>query len=83
MALGDVSWHHGWTLHCAAPQPMRSEPCLALSVSYFRDGAKLVPKRIAASRMPSEDRESYSGWLNDLRDGVAARHAFLPIVDLL
>ena len=75
-----MSWHHGWTLHCAAPQPVWSEPRLALSVSYFRDGAQLVPNRIAASRMPSEDRESYSVWLNDLRDGMAARHALLPLV---
>lgn len=42
MELGDVSWHHGWTLHAAGPQPRRSPPRLALAVSYFADGARLL-----------------------------------------
>ncbi|PNH02541.1 hypothetical protein TSOC_011470, partial [Tetrabaena socialis] len=30
MEVGDVSWHHGWTLHCAAQQPLGTPPRLAL-----------------------------------------------------
>lgn len=30
MEMGDVSWHHGWVLHCAAPQPLGTPPRLAL-----------------------------------------------------
>lgn len=46
MAVGDVSWHHGWTLHAAGAQPRGSPPRLALAVSYFADGARLHdPKR--------------------------------------
>jgi hypothetical protein len=42
MAVGDVSWHHGWTLHCAGQQPRRSEPRLAIAISYMADGARLL-----------------------------------------
>ena len=35
MALGDVSWHHGWTLHCAGGQPPGSRPRLALALKVL------------------------------------------------
>ncbi|KAF8057287.1 hypothetical protein HT031_006095 [Scenedesmus sp. PABB004] len=84
MDVGDVSWHHGWALHGAPPQPPGTAPRLALALSFFADGARLL----ARTRDPSvhqhmlhdEDAESYAPWLHDLRDGAPARHALLPLV---
>lgn len=45
MEVGDASWHHGWLLHCAGAQPQGSRPRLALAVSYFADGARLLDER--------------------------------------
>lgn len=81
MEVGDVSWHAGWTLHCATAQPKHSQQRLALSVSYFRDGAKLLPRRLAR-RGQSEDRESYAPWLRDMGDGAAAAHKLLPLIQV-
>ena len=85
-----MSFHHGWTLHCAAPQPPGTPPRMALAVSFFRDGARLLPQpkqprsRAARSLKPGmlhgEDAESYSAWLPDLRGGAKAAHALLPLV---
>ncbi len=47
MSLGDVSWHSGWTLHQASPLPRGAPPRLALSLSFFRDGARTLPKKAA------------------------------------
>ena len=83
MEVGDVSFHHGWTLHTAPAQPKKSEARLALSITYFADGARLLPRRGKAVRrhlQHHEDYESYSGWINDLRDGAVAQHDLLPVV---
>lgn len=84
LALGDVSWHHGWTLHGAPPQPPGSAPRLALAVSFFADGARLLARRKGGSvrrgLLHDEDAESYADWLSALRDGAPARHALLPLV---
>ncbi|EFJ47584.1 hypothetical protein VOLCADRAFT_91857 [Volvox carteri f. nagariensis] len=89
MEVGDVSWHHGWTLHCAAPQPVGTPPRLALTVAFFADGARLLPRTsdssVRSELLHDEDAESYSAWLPALakgkgRDGAVARHKLLPVV---
>jgi len=80
LALGDVTWHAGWTLHCAPPQPAGTPPRLALAVSYFADGAAVLPAALRAGRLADEDAESYAPWLGQLRGGAPAAHALLPLV---
>ena len=80
MNIGDVSWHAGWTLHSSPAQPYGTQRRLALSVSYYSDGARLLPPTLA-SRMQREDLESYSAWLKDLRGGAKAEHPLLPLVE--
>jgi hypothetical protein len=86
MEVGDVSWHHGWTLHCAGPQPEGTPPRVALAISFFADGARLVPRRkktdpsVHLSMMHTEDAETFEGWRSSLKDGAIAAHPLLPIV---
>ena len=78
LSVGDATFHHGWTLHCAAPN-MRRVPRRALAFSYFADGATRLGRE--AKRAPhNEDAESYAAWLRDVRPGAPARHRLLPIV---
>ncbi len=81
MDLGDVSWHHGWLLHHAPAQPEGSPARLALAVSYFVDGARVIEQQCEDDR---EDRESYDAWFGSgpgkLIPGKVARHALLPLV---
>ena len=79
MELGDVSWHSGWTLHNAPAQPQGSPSRLALSFSFFKDGARLLPKK-AAARVQLEDRESFQQWRKELKDGAPAKHKLLPLL---
>jgi hypothetical protein len=80
LALGDVTWHAGWTLHCAPPQPAGTPRRLALAVSYFADGAAVLPAALRAGRLADEDAESYAPWLGQLAGGAPAVHALLPLV---
>lgn len=41
VSAGDVTWHHGWTLH-SSPGNKRDRPRVALAISYFRDGTRLL-----------------------------------------
>ena len=78
LAVGDATWHHGWVLHCAAPN-MLSRPRRALALSYFADGATRLAT--GSKRQPHcEDRESYADWLADVPAGGMARHRLLPLV---
>ena len=44
LALGDVTWHAGWTLHYSDPAP-HCPPRLALAASYFAaDLATVLPQ---------------------------------------
>lgn len=84
MEVGDVSFHHGWLLHCAAAQPKHTQPRLALSVSFFADGARLLARQgdetVHKHVMHTEDEESYARWIKDLPDGAKAVHEALPVV---
>jgi hypothetical protein len=82
MAVGDVSWHHGWTLHAAGEQPVGTPPRMALAVSYFADGARLLDADAASVRrslLHDEDDEGTQGWRDALRGGALARHPLLPV----
>ena len=84
MDLGDVSWHHGWLLHYAPPQPLDSPPRMALAVSYFGDGARVRRAEMSNMECMLEDKESYADWLGpgQLQPGAVARHTLLPLVDV-
>ncbi len=75
-----MSWHSGWTLHTASEQPPGSNSRLALSISFFKDGARLLSKK-AAKQVQTEDQESFQLWKQDLRDGAIARHKLLPLLN--
>jgi hypothetical protein len=85
MALGDVSWHHGWLLHTAGAQPRGTHPRLALAVSFFADGTRVLVqgRSLRAELRHDEDAESYAAWLPALagaKGGAFARHRLLPVV---
>eukprot|EP00798_Chlamydomonas_sp_ICE-L_P003271 gene3271-13295_t len=86
MELGDVSWHHGWILHCAGPQPAGTPARAALAISFFADGARLAPRKkktdpsVRLSMMHTEDDETFAGWRSSLKDGAVAAHPLLPVV---
>lgn len=88
MEVGDVSLHHGWLLHCTAPQPPSSPPRMALAVCLFADGARVLPRggkgagarSLKQGMAHDEDAEGYSSWLRELKPGARAVHAALPLV---
>ena len=77
LQVGDATWHHGWTLHCASPNALRA-PREALAFSFFADGATRLERPQRAPH--AEDSESYAAWLGDVKPGKPARHAMLPLV---
>jgi hypothetical protein len=84
MSVGDVSWHHGWLLHAAGCQPEDTPPRLAIAISFFTDGAKLLARKtdpsVLRDMLHDEDAESYGKWLRSMKDGGVARHPLLPVV---
>lgn len=84
MRVGDVSAHHGWTVHMAPAQPPGSPPRAALAVSYFADGARVhdwAGDTSLRSRLRhTEDAESYAEWLPAVQSGNAAVHASLELL---
>lgn len=82
--MGDVSAHHGWTLHMAAGQSADSQERAALAVSYFADGAKLLDCEQDGSLRghlgDTEDQESYESWYSSLKGGSVASHKDIPLV---
>ena len=84
MKLGDVSCHHGWTLHAAADQPPGTQTRIALAISYFADGARVLDwegdKSLRSELRHFEDLESYQDWLPMCKRGGFARHPSIPLV---
>ena len=78
--LGDLTAHHGFTLHWSPPQPEDSVPRFALSICYFADGAKRMDAKHLRRSPHEEDLWSYESWLKDIKPGAVARHPELPLV---
>jgi ectoine hydroxylase-related dioxygenase (phytanoyl-CoA dioxygenase family) len=73
MTAGDATFHHGWTLHSAPPNPsglLRS----VMTIIYFEDGAKLTPLDHPNLRL---DRAL---WLPGCEPGDAAATPFNPVL---
>jgi len=82
LEVGDATWHHGWTLHAASPNPLAT-PRRALAFSYFADGALRLRHRRGMRRPHTEDAESYAAWTTGegaVAPGRPARHPLLPLV---
>ena len=80
MAAGDVSAHHGWTLHGAPPPSAdATAPRAAFAVSYFADGARLLDQPEGLDEGYDEDEESWSGWAAELGGGALAAHPAVPL----
>lgn len=84
LEVGDVSVHHGWTLHNAPGQAPGTEERVAFSVSFFADGARVLDwkkdKSLRKELQDFEDFESFELWYKDLEKGGIARHKDIPIL---
>ena len=71
LAAGDATFHHGWTLHSAGPNPTDAmRP--AMTIIYFRDGA-----RVSALDHPAR-RMDHVMYLPECQEGGAAEGVFCP-----
>jgi len=80
LALGDATWHHGWTLHgapCLAAEGTSAR--MALAMTYIADGTRIRGDDVDAD-VDDEDSFSYRAWLGDLSPGSIAEHELLPLV---
>ncbi|GAX78851.1 hypothetical protein CEUSTIGMA_g6289.t1 [Chlamydomonas eustigma] len=78
----DGTWHHGWTLHCAGPQPQDSQPRAALAVTFIAGDMKVMNRKdpsIRKEMLHDEDKESFEEWLRDVKPGAVAEHRLLPV----
>lgn len=84
MEVGDVSVHHGWTLHNAPSQARGTEERIAFSISFFADGARVLDwqkdKTLRKELRDFEDYESFESWYKDLEKGGFARHKDMPVL---
>jgi hypothetical protein len=79
----DSTWHSGWIIHAAGPQPLGSKPRVAFSVSFIADGTRVLKKDNPSMKKGmnhNEDYESYKPWIDDIRGGGIASHKLLPVV---
>ena len=80
LALGDVSWHHGWTLHSASENNDPHDR-FAFPISYFADDGKA---RLTSYPLymfeRNEDMPSHAAWLDDfdIGDNIVHDHFLLP-----
>ncbi|CAM9760592.1 unnamed protein product, partial [Laminaria digitata] len=77
-AAGDITWHHGWTLH-SSPGNTRDEPRTAFAISYLRDGTRLLSDSTGRKPDP-EDKWSYGDWAKELPPGGVIEHPKVPLV---
>ena len=59
--------------------PQGTPSRLALSISFFKDGTRLLAKE-AAQQVQTEDQESFQEWRREIRAGAPARHKLLPLL---
>ena len=71
LEAGDATFHHGWTLHCAGPNPTASMRAV-MTIIYFREGARVAGLDHPARRF---DRAMY---LPGCQEGDLAAGDFCP-----
>jgi len=74
---GDVSIHHGWTLHSAAAVPSDGPLRWAWTLGFMADGARL---RKTSAGIGMEDAVSYEAWIQDLNHGDLVDHPMVPLL---
>ena len=80
MALGDVTVHAGWTLHCAS-ENSGTEDRVALTLSYVDAQAELRPDALDNfGKGDNEDRWSYQDWARSVKPRTNFRHELVSIV---
>jgi ectoine hydroxylase-related dioxygenase (phytanoyl-CoA dioxygenase family) len=77
--VGDCTWHHGWTLHCAPGNDLPAAR-YALSISFVADETALLNDEGHIRYPDDEDMQSYSEWIGDIGWGGIAEHPFTPVV---
>jgi ectoine hydroxylase-related dioxygenase (phytanoyl-CoA dioxygenase family) len=89
LAVGDVTAHAGWTLHCANGNDAGStygkqqdhEDRLALAISYVDAAAPVREKALLDNRADNEDLWSYQDWVRQVPSGQANFvHKKVPIL---
>jgi len=80
LAEGDVTVHHGWTMHCADPSSSRSDR-MALAVSYVDARAPVRDLNLPQGCGDDEDAWSYRDWIRDVPVGSRDwDHELVPIL---
>lgn len=78
LALGDVTFHHGWCLH-GSPANKLQDARIALTVAYTAAGARTQAKDCLFA--PAEEDEiSYENWVKEVGEGKVIDHPLLPTV---
>ncbi|CAM9558561.1 unnamed protein product [Chrysoparadoxa australica] len=88
MEVGDVSWHHGWTLHCAegnVKMPPHTPQLLAFlrlayAVSYIADGATKLPANAVSPHDEDVSEWGYNDWIGEVEAGAPVDHPYVPLV---
>jgi len=80
MAIGDITAHSGWTLHCADGKTTNDRLALAIS---FVDARAAVRHGVltAGDHGDDEDKWSYADWVKEVPAGVQNfEHNLVPIL---
>lgn len=83
LAIGDVTVHAGWTLHCADGQSGegQSKDRLALAISYVDARAPVRANVLSEDdHGDDEDQWSYVDWVKQVPAGQEFEHPLVPIV---
>lgn len=73
MRAGDATFHSGWTIHSAGPNPS-DRLRTVMTVIYFADGARVLGDLSTAQEL---DRVT---WLGGRATGDIADHELNPII---
>jgi hypothetical protein len=81
MALGDVTVHSGWTLHCSNGNNNNNaygDDRVALAITFVDGNAEIRPDWKTAG--DNEDSWSYQEWCKDVKPRTKFTHELVPIV---